>query len=476
MILIGLGSVISLVGASEPGMFEPNLGEPDLPAVSSCLGGGVAEPIAVAQALDLVRRQNPRVIGAEQELVKAQAAESGATAAFLPQVTGSLQGEAFHTENPGATTSIGSTVVGGVADRYTNYPTVGANWNLYNGGKDLAAYRAAQAGSRASQADLAGQFNDSFSAVLTAYNDLRKAQLALAQQARALARRTMIVERAAQRVEHGAGTGIALDQARIARAQTERERLKACRAVLDKSAALSQAIGVRVTTGHVLAAAGPLPPPPEVPRNDVQIDAAIEADPSVVAAHERVREAKQKVDEARAGIYPTLAFVARYDWLGQNPEDYTHAWRDTSRNSYRYGFVLQQNLFPYAAVQTAIASAEADLTKTQAAYDEAYVAVQTKLRTALNAVSESQGSAESARQSTREAQHVEMLSQALYARGHADLDTVDKAHIDADQEAEVAAEADSDTLLNGWLSERALHPEGFAERLTRASVTGATQP
>lgn len=440
------------------------------PPAVSCLAGVTLQPLSLADALGVAFSRNPRLLSAQQDLQKAKAKRTTAIAAFMPSVTASLQNERFVSESPGVNslTTIGSTVVGGDGDRYTNYPSVGINWNLFNGGKDWAALHAAQAGIRASNADVSNQFNDTASEILTAYNDLLKAQAAFAQQTNANQIRQAMVVRAERRYQGAAGTLITLDQARMAQARAERESFKGCRAVLDKSATLAQAMGVQLAPSHAFAPAGPIPIIQEPTLSETAIEAAVQNDPSVIAAKERKVAAERSLDEARSVLYPTVSFTARYDWLGQARASYSYAWHATSDNSYRYGFELQQALFPFASYAGAAGSARADIAKADAAYQDALLKAETRLREALNAQTEAIDAADSARRSTEDAQYVLRLSQALFEHGNANLDTVDRARLDAGTEAEFAQEAAYDKRLNAWLAYRSLFPDQFAQALIRA--------
>ncbi len=440
-------------------------------AYPSCLETVLLEPLNLHRALAAAFRDNPRIVSATGDLAMARGNEESATAAFEPQITASFQGERFLNEAPGnnPVTTVGSTVVGGQQDQYTSYPSVGANWNLYNGGRDLAAYRAAEASARASSADLSTQFNDTFTKVLTAYNDLMKAQARFEQQSNALEIHAAMVARTQLRFEHHHGTLIALDQARIARTETAREASKACRTVLDKSAALAQAIGIRLPSRYALSITAPLPVLPAIDFDQTAIEALIQRDPAVAAARSRVVAARHKFDQAHGALYPTLALVARYDWLGQKPESFSYAWHDTRPNSYFVGLVLQQTLFPVSTYEGGVDAAQGDVVKAQAAYDDAVISAETALRDALNAKQESDADAASGIRSAEEARQALILSKDLYARGQADLDTVDHARLDAGQEEEAAEEARADQVLNDWLAYRALHPNDFAPAILHAA-------
>ena len=441
---------------------------------ASCLGNVKFDAISLNDALVGASVRHPQILIAQQELAKANATTLAAITPFLPSANISVQDEHFISRSTSGVVSVGSTVVGGQGDRFSNYVSVNATWNLFNGGKDIAGYRSAQSGVKASESALANQINDSFAAVLTTYNDLLKAQFALYQQLSAVELIKQIVSHSEERYQHDRDSLIMVIQAKMMLAQNERSLFQSCQALFTKSAALAQAIGVRLPAEHILKLSASLPDVAGLQTSDADLEVAIQSDPAVTAAKELIVVAQKKLDQSRAGYYPTVALVARSDWLGQSPNGFGNAYNSTSLNSYRVGIALQQPLGPFTSEYAAIESARAEVIKAEVSYQQSIIEVETKLRNALSAKLQADLSDQSAQKSARQAQEVVHLTDQLFSSGRTNLDMLEQVKIVSGTEQEQANELAQNAKLNAWLVYRALKPIEFAAALVRASLEGAS--
>lgn len=433
----------------------------------------IFDPIPLKIALIQARTQQPQMLIAQASYLQARSTVLNAITPFLPSLNFSVKTDEFVNKSSTSGLSvIGSSVIGGQGTRYSNYATVTSSWNLFSGGKDLDNYAGAKAGVRAADADLNDQENKTLLSVLTAYNDLLKAQLTVVQLKRATQLQQQIAQRAEDRFIRGMDTLLTVNRARMTWAQEERTLLQAQQDRNDKASALAQAIGMRLTTGHLLQANSALPRAPRPSTQD--FEQAVQADPSVKAAKERITVAERKLAQAQDAFYPSISFTARYDWLGQNFQSVDRAVNATSPNSFRIGLSLQQSLLPFTSEISAIDSAQADLIKAQANYQQALITVETQLRSALNQAAANLQELQSAHQSAKQARQVLHLSTALFHQGRTTLDTVDQADMQADQEAATARSLALDEQLQAWTVYRILHPTQFANALLRA--VGAKEP
>lgn len=460
-----LGIFLLILGAS-----NSNASDASLEAANWCGEHPKFVALTLKDALASAYTGQPLVISARQDVEKAKANVLTATTPFLPSAMASLQGEHFVSRIPGGAVSvIGSSVVGGQGERYSAYPSVGLNWNIFNGGKDIAGYRGAQAGVRASENDLANQLNDTLGSVLTAYNDLMKAQSAVQQQTATIVLLQQTLQRSEQRYRQGRGNLIAVSQARVTLFQNERELFQGCQTLFDKSGALAQAIGIRLPADALLALSDPMPDAAFLQVHADNLDESIQTDPRVQSAKEREDMAQKKLEQARAAFYPTVALFGRYDWLGQSSNSLGDAYQSTGANSYHVGIALQQTLGPLTSEYAAVQSAQADFLKAQAAYQQAVIDVETKLRGALSAKASADLAAGSAEASAGHAAYAVRLSEQLFSKGMSDLDAVAQATLSAEKEKEAAYETALDARLATWLAWRALRPMEFAPALMRES-------
>jgi len=456
-----------LIGISAP-VFSSDTPTPKMERGenASCQSGTTFKKLSLAEAVAVAMAQHPQLLIAQLELQKATNQVLSAMTPFLPSASMSMQGERFVSENPnGRTTSVGSTVVGGQQSQYSSYASLNANWNLYNGGRDIAGYRSAQAGVQASENDLVRQTNETLSTVLTAYNELFKAQTALLHQVETANLLRGVLQRSEKRYAEGVDDQIALSQQQITFAKSEQGLFQVCQAVFDKSAVLARSLGLRLPAGHVFRLDAPIPEVERMELDDGGLEAIVQDDPGVKAAKERVTMAQHKLEQSRAGFYPTVAMTGRYDWLGQDPASAGAALNSTSANSYRVGVVLQQPLGPFTSEYAAVETAHADLLKADALYRQALIDAETKLRTVLNAKTQTELSAKSSQLQTAQTRLTFQQTSRLFKDGYADLDAVSKAQVNLSKEQEALDELLSDAKLAAWNAYLVLRPDDFAAAL-----------
>jgi len=430
---------------------------------ASCRSRTTFKPLSLAEAVVVAMSEHPQVLIAQLELKKANTQVLSAVTPFLPSASVSMQRERFVTQNPAAqSTSVGSTVVGGQRSQYSSYASLNANWNLFNGGKDLAGYRSAKAGVQASAYDLVRQTNEMLSTVLIAYNDLFKAQTALLHQAETTKLLRGVLQRTEKRYEEGVDNQIALSQEKATFAKNEQGLFQVCQALYDKSAVLARSLGVRLPAGDVFRLDGPLPDVEQMNLGDDELELIVQGDPGVKAAKERVAMAQHKLDQTRASFYPTVAMTGRYDWLGQDSNSVDAAVSSTSPNSYRFGVVLQQPLGPFTSEYAAVETAHADVLKADALYRQALIDAETKLRTVLNAKTQTELSAKSGQLLTAQTRLTFQQTSQLFKDGYADLDAVSHAQINLSKEQEASDELLSDAKLAAWNAYLVLRPDEFA--------------
>ena len=432
----------------------------------SCQPGTAFKPLSLAEAVAVAMSEHPQMLIAQLELQKANTQVISAVTPFLPSASVSMQGERFVSENPNArTTSVGSSVVGGQQSQYSSYASLNANWNIYNGGRDLAGYRGAKAGVQASENDLVRQTNETLSTMLIAYNDLFKAQTALLHQAEIAKLQRGVLERTEKRYAQGVDNQIALSQQKVTVAKSEQAVFQVCQAMFDKSAVLAKSLGLRLPAGHVFRLGVPIPDVEQMDLKEDALEAIVQDDPGVKAAKERVTVAQHKLEQTRAGFYPTVAMTGRYDWLGQDPSSAGTALNSTSANSYRFGVVVQQPLGPFTSEYAAVELAHADLLKADALYRQALIDAETKLRTVLNAKTQTMLSAKSSQLQTEQTRLTFQQTSQLFKDGLADLDAVSQAQISLSKEQEAADQLLSDAKLAAWNAYLVLRPDEFAPAL-----------
>jgi outer membrane protein TolC len=281
-----------------------------------------------------------------------------------------------------------------------------------------------------------------------------------------------VLQRTKKRYEEGVDNQIALSQEKVTFAKSEQGMFQVCQALIDKSAVLARSLGVRLPAGHVFRLDAPIPDVEQMNLENDDLEAIVQDDPGVKAAKERVTMAQHKLEQTRAVFYPTVAMTGRYDWLGQDPSSLGTAVDSTTANSYRFGVVLQQPLGPFTSEYAAVESAHADLLKADALYQQALIDAETKLRTILNAKTQTELSAKSSQLQTDQTRLTFQQTSQLFKDGYADLDAVSQAQINLSKEQEATDELLSDAKLAAWNAYLVLRPGEFASELLRINGAG----
>src|SRR5262249_23930890 len=151
-----------------------------------------------------------------------------------------------------------------------------------------------------------------------------------------------------------------------------------CREVADKSAALAQAVGIHIPPMEELTVSGPLPVSVFSFDDRALLEGAVEANPTVAAAREKVTAATAKLREAQRALSPSLSLLVRRDYLSQDPDSFGVANRHIGPADYRIGLSLEQPVFPLIAESAAIDKAGAELRRARAGYDQARLETDTK--------------------------------------------------------------------------------------------------
>jgi outer membrane protein TolC len=438
------------------------------------MGAGINSPcgdaerprlIELADVVGLSLRFQPQLIIARQDTVESRSDARAASAPFLPSVQLAVIDEQYAPSNGGGpVVVVGNTVLGGTQTK-SAYGSISLSWNLMNSGRDLAAYRGAQAEVRAAFFGLDSQLADTLTGVLQAYADLYEAELAARNQADAVGVLKAIQARAAERYQNGHGTAISIGQARVAALDAEQSLNRACRKVSERSAALAQSAGIRVSAQQMLFAQEPVPMPIVDPGTRAPLDAVVESTPAVMAAKEKVVQAEAKLHQTQRAFGPSLSLSVRRDYLGQDADSFAAANHHIAPNDYRVGLSFEQPLFPLVSEAAAVSKARAEFRKAQASYEQSRLDAGTRFWNALSAQREAEASYAAAKASYAESQRVLTLTESLYRAGRTDLDNVQHAQMDKDKADTDVRTLESRRAFAQWAAARSLRPGEFAQMI-----------
>jgi outer membrane protein TolC len=461
--------LLLVAGTPAPGLAGEEAGAP-----ASCLDGLTLQPVTLSQALRQAYESRADLQYAREELAVSQAEVLGARAGFLPTLNASVSAERYvsYSRN-GQPVAVGNSIVGGAGSRYSNYPSLGLNWSLFNGGKDRAAYRGAAAERSAAEANVVAQTRTTLTDVVARYAELLKAQVAHARQREVMAIQAGMLRRAEQRYQQGRDSLLTIEQGRLALEQEHRNYLDRCRQLSDQSEAFAQAIGLAPGLDVQLWAEGGLPASPALPATPGDMEAVIDADPQVTVAESRTRAAVERLRQARGAFLPSVSLFGRYDWLGSSTDDFDGAASDTGRNSYRVGVVLQQPIGPFISERAGFAAAQAEVRKQQAGLRDVVNEQKSRVRQARDGKRRAALAVALARESARHAEEILRLTEQLHGAGRASMDTLDQARLAFERERDLLVERELEDRLQEWTLYGLVRPQEFIRDL---SALGAGVP
>lgn len=429
--------------------------------------------ITLAQVVERAARLQPGVVVAEQTIKQARARILAAYTPFLPQI--SLQAQAQDYQNQSgkpALTVVGSTLVATQGSIYSNYVSLMGSLNIFSGGQDVAGMEAAEARYRAAGASLLESRDAAVIDAMLAFTDLSTAQVELTRQEQIVQLMRDGLSLIEARYRRGMASLIMVDQAQADANRASQDLVHAREKVQEKAAILAERIALSIPPDACLHAVGSLPEAPAVGPEDLQ--AALDRLPSVRRAAAEVKAAEADLRKARGGFFPTVSLQASYNWLGTAPSSIGSAFGGTAANNYTVGINIAQPLLPMTSQVAAVQDARAALISAHTRYEEAMLKAQTLASRVAAELEAGRQAWELAGQSVRSARRSLTLTRALFARGRASREDVNRA-----RSALILAESGADNLhyqylTASWAAYRLVHPQGFLTVLSRQ--TEAPQP
>ncbi|HEX6037238.1 TolC family protein [Longimicrobium sp.] len=331
-----------------------------------------ARAVTLRQAVQMAHESNPSVVSATGAITTAQAAERSARGAYLPSLSVNAGTSLAGTSTIG--TPAAGTALGGTSDAYS--AGLSASWDVYTGGRRGAERDAAQAETRASQADLTAQrASVSLDVERAFYEVLRTEDLAAVAQSR-IQRAEEGVTAAQQRLQLGSATRSDLLRAQL-ELNTARGDLLQARTERDAAQlALGRLVGA---DDAVTAARG----------DESRVDAVSDAEasallasiqseaPAVIAARAATESASAGVDAARSQYLPSVSVSTGYNWQNSDPVF------DQSRTNWSVGIGVSYPIFNGYQREESVVRARAQQTTSQAQLADAVRGVRTDAARAL---------------------------------------------------------------------------------------------
>ncbi len=426
--------------------------------------------LSLAQALRMSLRHAHAIQIAEGTLTQAHGQHLSALAAFLPTLSVSDSEQLYAPFGAQSSTFIAGTLVSTRGRFYDNAATVSANWNLFDGGKDVAGYRAAADTLTAAHTGLEAAVNKTLTRVVGAYEAVAADQVRVQADARIVAWDHRIVQMTQQRYRHLVASRLTVLQALQQLITAETTGINDRTQEVEDRETLARAIGI---PGHNrLRVAVHVPGPARLPA----VVAPVNRAPSVVAARATWQAAREGVSVAEAGYWPTLAVTAQYNALGLNPGSAQTAFTATRGSNYTVGLTVSWTLFPLINTGGSVESAAGQTVSAEASFRHAQVVARQRREAARSLYQTAQANIRAAAQGVRWAHETVQLTKARI-RGQQDSElALAQAEVARLQALTTERVAVLTRALAAWKLVRADRPQRFATRLLRATLMRASGP
>lgn len=313
------------------------------------IGGGpaAAQTLTLRAAADSALASHPTVLASEARVSSASSDADAARSAYLPSVTGSAGLTRF--EEPMVVAPLhGFDLAAPPAfDRTLIQSQVGLEYTLFDGGARSARSRGASAradGARSGDRWARMRLLESVTAAYVGVLAAREVHDAALRQVEAL---DAEATRARQRLAEGTAARVEVLRAEAALLDAQAQRATAEARTNLAERALARLMGTDPAQVIARPLADVAPRPAAAPGN------AAGDDPRVVAARRAVDAARARLDQERAGRFPTLRASTGLQSFGSAGGDHVTEWQA--------GVRLSWPLFTGGARSAAIARAEADL-------------------------------------------------------------------------------------------------------------------
>lgn len=324
----------------------------------------IAGPVSLAEAIRTALERNPDNQAAAARIRQAEAALDAAESAFYPTIR-------FYTEYTQADApsaylfktidqrELPPNTNFNDPDELTNFESgLAAQWNLFNGGRDILRRQMAQTGLSAARLDRQTVENALVASVIRAYYDALAARgfIQIAEESVQTVDKQLEIMRV--RLEGGGALKSDVLSLEVRKAESEEERVRRGNGHRLALNALANVMGVPPNPPPRLAQNGRLEM--TMPDAAAGLDYALANRPDLRRIRERVRQSRMGVDAARAGYLPAVDLRAQY-YLDDEDAAY-----DLDRDNWQVALVLNWNLFTGFRTRSAVREASARLSETLA--------------------------------------------------------------------------------------------------------------
>ncbi len=420
--------------------------------------------LSLLKALEIGLSRQIDIVQANGEITQAESQKLFSISNFIPGLSIDDQAELYKPIGQSGNTFIAGTLVPATHGFYNNAVTANFNLNLFSGGKDIATYRAAIDAIKSANASLQESINKVFLKILSSYVALTEDEIAIQKQRKIVTIDQDSARLTKARYQHDMSSridSIAAEQAAL-QAQTQLDQYlqqeASDRERLLRAMGYTQSLAMFTTSSQI----------PGAPNSSFSSPDQMN-DPAIESARARIAEARQQVNTARAGFWPTLSLVAQYNWLGINTGNTLNAITATKGSNYTVGLALNIPLLPAMNVVASVQSAQVGVVDAFGNYDNELATVNSRKGYAIEMYRNAMAALKTASQENNLAKENVLLNKKRYLAKQGNNLEVDHARSLEIQASIDKQKATFDKALTKWLLFRSIHPRQFAHCLLSLS-------
>lgn len=435
-----------------PSLASSNLPQPDRHSGSSLYD-------LVQTAID----HNARIRLAAQNLRSANAGSLQAIGDFLPHLSFQEQSQMYvNTSGLPSASLVGSNIIATQGSIFSNYMSIMASLNLFEGGSGIENLSAAHQGVVAAREQILFQQNKAVLDLLVNFQQVQSLlqQEVILRKAISLAEEDLSLNE--QKFRRGNESVLDLNKARVLLLQYQSQYDDLRRHLLKSQTELAALLGQRGAFALVREAGHetiPTPPEPgQNANNETEDTNIVNQLPAVQAALANMREARHHVASVRGSFLPDVNLQASYNWLGTSSQGFGPAFNNVNRNNYTVGLSITQSLGPFTGHLAKLHDAEAKLESAHIQYQQAILEGHQQLRVDREEIQEGNRRVQALHEEYISTQKDQQLLSALYEHGRVSKMDVHTAELRTMNAQAAWRAAQGELVVAQWLFYAMLHP------------------
>jgi outer membrane protein TolC len=406
---------------------------------------------------------NAHIRLAAQNLRSANAGSLQAIGNFLPHLSFQEQSQMYvNSSGLPSASLVGSNIVETQGSIYSNYMSIMASLNLFEGGSGIENLSAAHQGVVAAREQILHQQNTAVLDLLVNFQQIQSLlqQEVILRKAISLAKEDLSLNE--QRFRRGNESVLELNKARVLLLQYQSQNDDLRRRLLKSQTELAALLGQQGAFALVREAGHetiPTPPEPgQNANNETEDTDIVNHLPTIQADLANMREARHHVASVRGSFLPDVNIQAGYNWLGTSSHGFGPAFNNVNRNNYTVGLSITQSLGPFTGHLAKLHDAEAKLESAHIQYQQAILEGHQQLRVDREEIRVGEKRVQTLHEEFISAQKSLQLVTALYKHGRVSKMDVHTAQLQAMNAQGAWQSARGEWVVAQWMFYAMLHP------------------